>query len=376
MDHTIIKEIKAKSLLRKSKRIDSWFLSRYGMNLYRGCAHNCAYCDGRAEGYYVEGDFGKEVGVKINAPELLELELDPRRKRKPMKKGFIVLSGGVGDSYQEAEKKYRISRKILKIIKKYNFPVHILTKSTSVLDDLDLLKEMNDSSGVMVSFSLSSADDRLSAQFEPCAPSPSDRLGAMKTLRQEGIVSGVFLLPVIPFLSDTPSMIDHSLDAAKQAGASYVLFGGMTLKEGRQQDYFYNILLELYPELLSYYQQIYPGNKWGNAVKDYYETIHLAYNQISSKYNIPKRIPVHLVKKWIPRNDQLVILLEHLHYLKRIQGLKSTYEGAAYRLSELNTPVNELVLRSVDGIGSVTEKLLKEWIKTGRCRQYEELLIT
>ena len=67
----MINEVKAKSLLRKHKRVDSWFVARYGMNLYRGCLHNCAYCDGRSEDYYVEGEFGKDIEVKINAPELL-----------------------------------------------------------------------------------------------------------------------------------------------------------------------------------------------------------------------------------------------------------------------------------------------------------------
>ncbi len=63
-----IQEIQAKSILRRHKKIDSWFVSRCGMNLYRGCLHDCVYCDGRAEKYRVEGEFGKDVEVKINAP--------------------------------------------------------------------------------------------------------------------------------------------------------------------------------------------------------------------------------------------------------------------------------------------------------------------
>jgi DNA repair photolyase len=74
-----VKEIEAKTILRKHKKIDSWFVSRYGMNLYRGCMHNCSYCDGRAEGYYVEGEFGSDVSVKINALEVLRRELDPKK---------------------------------------------------------------------------------------------------------------------------------------------------------------------------------------------------------------------------------------------------------------------------------------------------------
>ena len=93
-----IKEIKAKSILRKYKKIDSWFISQYGMNFYRGCNHNCVYCDGRSEGYYVEGEFGKDVCVKINTIDLLRRELDPKRKRIPLKRCYIMLGGGVGDS--------------------------------------------------------------------------------------------------------------------------------------------------------------------------------------------------------------------------------------------------------------------------------------
>ncbi len=73
-----ISEIKAKSILRKHKKIDSWFTSHYEMNLYRGCIHNCVYCDGRSEGYYVDGEFGKDVTVKVNAIEVLNRELDPK----------------------------------------------------------------------------------------------------------------------------------------------------------------------------------------------------------------------------------------------------------------------------------------------------------
>lgn len=93
------REVNARSLLRKHKKVESWFLTRYGMNLYRGCAHNCVYCDGRSEKYQVDGEFGREITVKINAIDLLRRELDPHRRRTPLKPGFIGLGGGVGDSY-------------------------------------------------------------------------------------------------------------------------------------------------------------------------------------------------------------------------------------------------------------------------------------
>ena len=124
----IIREITAKTILIKPKKFESWFLGGYGMNLYRGCLHNCAYCDGRSERYNVDGDFGNEITVKINAEQLLHRELNPIRKRKPMNGGFIFLGGGVGDAYQNVEIKYKLARKALEKIHQYNHPVHILTK--------------------------------------------------------------------------------------------------------------------------------------------------------------------------------------------------------------------------------------------------------
>ena len=127
-----IREIEAKSILRKYKKIDSWFISRYGMNLYRGCIHNCIYCDGRSEGYYVDGEFGEDVTVKINAIEILRQELDPKRKRTPFKRSFMIIGGGVGDSYQPIEEKYQLSRRALELVDEYNFSVHVLNKSTLI----------------------------------------------------------------------------------------------------------------------------------------------------------------------------------------------------------------------------------------------------
>jgi hypothetical protein len=89
--------ISARSLARPSGIVDPWLLGRFGLNLYRGCEHACAYCEGRAERYRVPGDFAADIQVKQNAPELLEREL--ARVREP---GFVLLGGGVCDAYQPA----------------------------------------------------------------------------------------------------------------------------------------------------------------------------------------------------------------------------------------------------------------------------------
>jgi DNA repair photolyase len=192
-----IREIEAKSILRKHKKIDSWFISRYGINLYRGCTHNCVYCDGRSETYYVDGEFGRDVTVKVNAIELLRRELDPKRKRVPFKRSFIVMGGGVGDSYQPLERKYELTRKALELMYEYNLPVHMLTKSTLIKRDIDILKKISEQSRAVVSFSFSSVDDKISAVFEPGVPPPDERLNTISFFKNDGIACGMFLLPVI-----------------------------------------------------------------------------------------------------------------------------------------------------------------------------------
>ncbi|GAI28860.1 unnamed protein product, partial [marine sediment metagenome] len=227
-----IREIKAKSILRKYKKIDSWFISRYGMNLYRGCTHNCIYCDGRAEGYYVDGEFGEDVTVKVNAIKILRRELDPKRKRTSFKGSFVMIGGGVGDSYQPIEEKYQLSRKVLELMDEYNFPVHILTKSTLIKRDIDILKKINKKDRAIVSFSFSSVNDEISAIFEPGVPPPSERLKTLTFFKNEGIACGMFLLPVIPFITDTPELMEETIRKASEVNLDFIIFGGMTLKEG------------------------------------------------------------------------------------------------------------------------------------------------
>jgi len=242
-----IREIEAKSILCKYKKIDSWFISRYGMNLYRGCTHNCVYCDGRSEGYYVDGEFGEDVTVKINAIEILRRELDPKRKRVHFKRSFVMIGGGVGDSYQPIEEKYQLSRKVLELIDEYNFPIHVLTKSTLIKRDIDILKKINKKSRTIVSFSFSSVDDKISAIFEPGVPPPSERLKTLAFFKNEGIACGMFLLPVIPFITDTPELMEETIRKASEVNLDFIIFGGMTLKEGRQKNYFSQVLKQCYP---------------------------------------------------------------------------------------------------------------------------------
>ncbi|MBN1693961.1 radical SAM protein [candidate division WOR-3 bacterium] len=371
-----VKEIKAKSILRKAKKVDSWFLISYGMNLYRGCAHNCVYCDGRSEGYYVDGEFGHEVTVKINALDILKSELDPTRKKLPLKHYFVGLVGGVGDSYQPLEKKYKLTRRALELFHEKKFPVHILTKSTLVERDIDIIKKINKQNRAIVSFSFSSANDEISSVFEPGVPTPTERLKTLSKFKKEGIACGMYLMPVIPFITDTPEVMENTIKKAKETELDFIVFAGMTLKEGRQKEYFMETLRRNFPYLLPQYENIYLKNKWGETTKEYYESINKTFNLLSKKYKIPRRIPAYLYKDILEENDLAAVILEQLDYLAKLEEKPSPYGYAAYSISKLKEPLSKIKenLRSIKGVGKVTESIIKEILQTGSSRYYENLL--
>ena len=371
-----ITEIEAKSVLRRHRKIDSWFVSHYGMNLYRGCFHNCIYCDGRAEGYYVSGEFGEDVAVKVNAIEVLRRELDPKRRRKPLSRSYIMLGGGVGDSYQPIEKKYQLTRRALQLVHESGFPVHVLTKSTLVTRDVDILKRINEQSRAIVSFSFSSTDDRTSAIVEPRVPSPSERLEALKLFKREGIACGMYLLPVIPRVTDTREFLEDAVMKASAAGVDFIIFGAMTLKEGRQKDYFAETIQDHYPQLAADYRRIYRGSKWGEPAQEYVDSLNRTFGAIAKRYKMPIRMPPALYQGILGENDLVVVILEHIDYLLRMEGRRSPFGRAAYSISQVAEPLSELKgkLREVKGVGEETERIVLEILETGKSSYHEQLL--
>ncbi len=350
------------------------------MNLYRGCSHNCVYCDGRAESYFVDGNFGEDVSVKVNAIDILRRELDMKRKRSPYYPAFIALGGGVGDCYQPIEEKYELTRQTLELISEsgLSFPVHVITKSTLIERDIDILEKINatEKGRVLVSFSFSSVDDEICAIFEPGVPAPSRRLQTLKLLKQRGIACGMFLLPVIPFVTDAPAFLDEALRKANEIGLDYVLFGGMTLKKGRQKQYFYEVIKKHYPGLLTKYEKIYSADESGVPVEAYFHSINQAFNLVSKKYKIPKRIPVNLYNDILYENDLAIVVLEHIDYLLKLDGKKSPYGNAAQTLSKLKEPISTLKskLLKLKGVGRATLNIVTDVLETGTSPYYERLL--
>jgi DNA repair photolyase len=373
----MFKEIQAKTLLRKQKKIDSWFLSRYNMNLYRGCLHACAYCDGRAEQYYVEEEFGREVAVKVNALDVLRREPDPKRKRSPLMPGYIFVGGGVCDSYGPAEEKYGLTHRVLELLAEQQWPVHVLTKSGDVQRDWELLLRIQKQKGALVSFSFSSVDPELSALFEPHAPKPAQRLEAMAFLKSKGLNVGMMLMPIIPFITDAPGLIEGAVRKAKEAGAQYVLCSSMTLKPGRQKQHFYEVLEKHYPDLIPVYTVLYPeNNSYGATIRDYFPAVYEIFQQIIKKYHMPQRIPPRFFRRILSENDYVVVLLEHMDYVLKSLGRRSAFGYAAYSISRIQQPLSSMgsEIGKIKGVGKMIEKVVREILETGMAKDYERLL--
>ena len=354
-----IREIESKSILRKQRRIDSWFLSRYYANLYQGCHHNCSYCDGRSESYHVNGEFGKDVTAKMNSPYLLRDELDRLVNSRSFRPGYFMLGGGVCDSFQPVEKQYELARRVLEFLPEYPLPLFLLTKSTLVLRDLDFLERIHKRNPVVVAFSFSTVDAEIAKIVEPGVPPPADRLAALQKLKAAGFGTGMCLMPVLPGLSDDESSIRKALKAAKKAGVDFVLFSGLTLKRGRQEDHYLKTLETHFPELIKGYRRKYKGDRWGRVLPAYAKRLNLRFGRIASEIRVRVRIPTPFFDEILHDRDRVIVMLEHMDYMAGILGEETTYRIAANILTK-----SKALLQTDLGLEGSIPGMKKEWVNT------------
>ena len=229
--------------------------AKNGMNIYRGCLHGCIYCDSRSLCYQMNHKF-EDIEVKANAVELLENAL--RRKRNKC----MIGTGAMSDPYMPIEEKLGNMRKCLEVIERYGFGVTMITKSTKVLRDLDLLKKINEKSKCVVQMTLTTYDEDLCRIVEPNVETTYERFRALEILRDNGIPTVVWLCPILPFIDDTEENIRGILDYCVRAKVKGIInFDmGVTLRDGNRE-YFYKKLDEHFPGLKEKYIRMY-GNSY------------------------------------------------------------------------------------------------------------------
>ncbi|NER12415.1 radical SAM protein [Leptobacterium flavescens] len=270
-------EIEVKSILNKAKKRDSWFLDNYTVNLYSSCSFNCLYCYIRGSKYGT--NLEKSLSVKINAIDLLDRQLANRAKKGEY--GFIVLSSAT-DPYLQVEEKYQLTRKALQVIAKHRFPVHIITKSDLLERDFDILHEIDKRAilpadlngklkgGVLISFSFSTLEDEVAKIFESGATRPSKRLKAVEKTLKEGFFTGISLMPLLPYISDTTEQLHKLFSTFRALDVKYVLPATLGLYGNDKADsktLMLRAIKKHYPELEARYHKFF---KYSNEMPAYY----------------------------------------------------------------------------------------------------------
>jgi DNA repair photolyase len=209
---------------------------RYTVNVYRGCSHACRYCFARPTHAYlgldIGEDFERRIVVKVNAVERLRAELAARRWA-----GHHIAMGTNTDPYQRCEGKYHLTRGVVGVLAEARNPFSILTKSTLILRDLDLLADAAARTHLAVNISIGTLDEEVWRMTEPGTPPPRQRVEAVRRLNQAGVACGVLVAPVLPGLSDRPDQLEEVVTACVDAGAASVSAVALHLRPGVREHY-------------------------------------------------------------------------------------------------------------------------------------------
>jgi DNA repair photolyase len=228
---------------------------RHTINAYRGCTHACVYCFARPTHRYLDldsgSDFERKIVVKVNAVERLRAEL-----RSPKWTGEHIAMGTNTDPYQPAEGRYRLTRGLIETLSEARNPFSILTKSTMILRDVDLLVEAARRTSVGVSLSIGTLDERAWRTSEPGTPPPRQRIETLRRLVDAGLECGVLVAPVLPGISDAPEQLEEVVNACVDAGASSISSILLHLRPGVRELYLPWLQRER-PDLVAAYETLY-----------------------------------------------------------------------------------------------------------------------
>lgn len=245
--------ISAKSIISGYRESNEWFAINYNMNIYKGCCHGCIYCDSRSECYGIE-DFDI-VKVKENSLDIIRRELKSKRKKG------VVGTGAMSDPYNPYEKKFSLTRDALEIIDNNGFGAAIATKSDLIKRDIDILKRIKKHSPVLCKITITTADDDLCKRIEPNVVVTSKRVEAVRKLSENGIYTGILLMPILPFINDTEENIINIVRLAKENGAKFIYPAfGVTLRSN-QRDYFFDMIDKSFPGVKDKYIRNF-GNEY------------------------------------------------------------------------------------------------------------------
>ncbi len=296
----------------------------WSINPYVGCAFGCAYCYARYTHRYVmerasDGDrmetvlseryevmppwlaFERNIFVKHNAPEVLARTLRQGSDRHvALLKGETIVIGTATDPYQPAERKFRVTRRILEVLADHpGLKVTIISKSPLITRDIDVLSRINRHSRLSIHISLITLRRDLARKLEPRSPTPESRVRALARLREAGIDAGINCMPVLPGITDNPSDLEALVKRVSEAGATYVGACSLRLRKSARDRYMPFIVQE-FPHLEERYRNTYAyshhaGDRYRNGLAKFWETLCRKYRVLAGRTPQNKRG----MRRWI-----------------------------------------------------------------------------
>lgn len=273
----------------------------YQINPYRGCEIACPYCFARYTHEFMEladaRDFERKVFIKRGAREALLRDL-----RRLDLRGRSIAIGTATDPYQPAERRFRLTRSVLEVLAaRSGLRFSITTKSDLVTRDTDLLARAARRNEVCVNVTITTRHSRLSRRLEPRAPRPDRRLVAVRTLSEAGVRVGIFLMPVLPYITDAPDDLDLLLRLAREAGAQFVAAQVLLLRDCSRKR-FLPFLAEQFPELRPHYERLY-GPRGHQALASYTTDKLAEIRRLKEKYGLVGERR----SAWMGSNEQLAL---------------------------------------------------------------------
>jgi DNA repair photolyase len=262
--------LSVRSVLNSSAATGMGFWS---INPYVGCEFGCTYCYARdTHRYTMERSgvpaeplpawqaFEQRILVKTGVAEVLARTLDPARLGQ-----HSLVIGTATDPYQPAERRFRLTRRILEVLLHYRgLALGIITKSPLVTRDIDLLRRLAERNEVTVNISLATLDRGLARRLELRSPVPGARIRALARLTAAGIHAGLLVAPILPGITDDRPGLDRLMGAAKEAGARYVVGSALRLGPAARHR-FLPVLAREFPELADRYARHYARSEGASA---------------------------------------------------------------------------------------------------------------
>jgi DNA repair photolyase len=294
-------ELRSKDLLGKLNARPMPF--GWTVNPYRGCEMGCHYCFARYTHEFLGlGDpdaFERTIYVKQIDRDRLVGEF-----RKARRSGETVALGTATDPYQPAEGQFDVTRRILEAAREVpGLHLSITTKSTLVTRDAGLLRAIAEASDVTVNLSITTADPALARRLEPRAPRPDLRFGAMRTLADAGVATRLFIMPILPRLTDHEANLRTLLAAARDAGAGEAESNVLFLRPGTRETFLRFLAVE-FPRLVPEYERLYRGSAY--ARRDYVREVEQRVQRLAAESGLSARRRADRPDQAAPRQLSLV----------------------------------------------------------------------